>query len=291
MKLKLLLLITRMLALLPFGWLMALATPLGALLAAGGRRKEVTLRNLAACFPEKNEAELLALTRAHCREFIRMTLESPVLWHWPLERIFRLVIEVRGQQHLDAALAKGRGLIFAAPHCGSWEMLSLYMPRHTAFAAVYKPSEEIKLNELLAHQRGRSGNQMFAADGAGLRQAFKHLKAGKVLAILPDQQPKAGEGQFAPFFGVQSLTMTLLSKMVQRTDCEVIFSACERLPGSAGYRMHFLPGDPEINSPDLDTSLAALDRGVEACVNIAPEQYLWCYKRFSIRPDGEAEFY
>lgn len=290
-KLNMLLLFTRALALLPYGWLMALATPMGALLAARGRRRRITLRNLAACFPEKDEAELLALTRAHCREFVRMALESPVLWHWPLERIAALIGEVRGKQHLDAALAKGRGLIFAVPHCGSWEMLSLYMPTQADCAAIYKRSEQPKLDEFIAHHRGRSGCRLFAADGRGLRQALKHLKEGKVLGILPDQQPKVGEGQFAPFYGIQTLTMTLLSKMVQSTGCEVVFSTCQRLPGNGGYRIHFLPADPEIYSPDLDISLAALNRGVEACVNIAPEQYLWSYKRFSIRPEGQPDFY
>lgn len=291
MKLKLLLLLTRTLALLPFGWLMALASPLGAMLAVGGRRKRVTMRNLAACFPDKSEAELLALTRAHCREFVKLALESPVLWHWPLERIISLVGEQRGQQHLDEALAKGRGLIFVLPHCGCWEIVSLYMPLHTDFAALYKPSEQPELDQFIMQQRERAGSRLFAADAKGLRQAYKHLKAGGVLCILPDQQPKEGEGQFAAFFGVQTLTMTLLSKMLQSTGCEIIFSTCERLNSKAGYRMHYLPADPEIYSSDLEVSLAAVNRGVEACVNIAPEQYLWSYKRFSIRPAGEANFY
>lgn len=270
---------------------MALATPLGALLAVGGRRRRVALRNLAACFPEKKEAELLALTRAHCREFIKLALESPVLWHWPLSRINKLVIDIRGQQHFDAALAKGRGLIFALPHIGSWEIVSPYMAKITDFAAVYKPSDKPEIDQLIALKRERAGSQMFAADASGLRQAYKHLKTGKVLCILPDQQPKLGEGQFAPFFGVQTLTMTLLSKIVQSTRCDVIFLTCERLHDNTGYRMHYLPADPEIYSPDLDISLAAVNRGVEACVNIAPEQYLWSYKRFSIRPEGEEKFY
>ena len=290
-KLKILLLFTRALALLPFSWLMALATPLGALLASGGRRRQITLRNLSACFPEKNEAELLALTRAHCREFVKLGLESPVLWHWPVEQVLSLVHEVRGQHILDAALAQGNGLVISLPHIGSWEMVSLYMSQHTDFAAIYKPSENEDVDRLIALKRERFGSKMFAADASGLRQAFKHLKAGGVLCILPDQQPKEGEGQFAPFFGLQTLTMTLLSKMVQRSECEIINLTCERLADNSGYRMHFMPADPDIRSIDMDVSLAAVNRGVETCISIAPEQYLWSYKRFSIRPEGEEKFY
>ena len=165
------------------------------------------------------------------------------------------------------------------------------MAQNTDFAAVYKPSDKPEIDQLIALKRERAGSQMFAADARGLRQAFKHLKAGGVLCVLPDQQPKEGEGQFAPFYGVQTLTMTLLSKMVQRSECEIIYLTCERLADKSGYRMHYLPADPDIRSTDMDVSLAAVNRGVETCIRIAPEQYLWSYKRFSIRPEGEPEFY
>jgi KDO2-lipid IV(A) lauroyltransferase len=270
---------------------MALATPLGAILAMGGRRKEVTIRNLTACFPEKTPDELQALTRAHCREFMRMTVESAVLWHWPLERLYDLVKEVRGQHYLDEARAEGRGLIHALPHCGSWELFYLYFARSTDHGALYKPIDQPALEELMARQRERSGGRLFAADASGLPQAYKHLQAGNALVILPDQQPKAGEGQFAPFFGVSALTMTLLSKMAQRSGSRVVFSMCERINDNSGYRIHHVPADPDLYSSDLQVSLAALNRGVEACANIAPEQYLWCYKRFSVRPEGEGRFY
>ena len=36
---------------------------------------------------------------------------------------------------------------------------------------------------------------------------------------------------------------------------------------------------------------AALNRGVQACVELVPAQYQWSYKRFSLRPDGEPMLY
>ena len=46
---------------------------------------------------------------------------------------------------------------------------------------------------------------------------------------------------------------------------------------------------PEKPRPieDLAVAVAALNRGVEDCVRLAPAQYQWSYKRYAIRPPGD----
>jgi len=122
-----------------------------------------------------------------------------------------------------------------------------------------------------------------------VRKLYKRLVDGGVVGILPDQQPKLGDGEFAPFFGTPALTMVLLSRLAQRTGALVLFAFAERLPRGAGFRLHVLPAPPGIADPDLPTAVAALNRGVEACVRLAPAQYQWHYKRYSIRPPGETQ--
>ena len=53
-----------------------------------------------------------------------------------------------------------------------------------------------------------------------------------------------------------------------------------RLPNGEGFEMIFRPADPEIYSDDIETSVTALNRSIEACVAEKPEQYQWEYKRF-----------
>lgn len=52
-----------------------------------------------------------------------------------------------------------------------------------------------------------------------------------------------------------------------------------------------LPVGEDLYSEDIQTSLAALNRGVEAIVALAPEQYQWEYKRFRDRPPGVSAAY
>jgi len=129
--------------------------------------------------------------------------------------------------------------------------------------------------------------EQIRAEGAGVRKLYKRLSAGGVVGILPDQQPRQGEGEFAPFFDTPALTQVLLSRLAQRTGAQVLFAFAERLPCAAGFRIHFLPAPVGIAAEDLPTAVAALNRGVENCVRLAPEQYQWAYKRYSIRPPGD----
>src|SRR5690606_2153830 len=108
------------------------------------------------------------------------------------------------------------------------------------------------------------------------RQLFKTLKDGGVVGILPDQQPKAGDGVFASFFGRQALTMTLLSRLAERSGATVLFCCCERLPGpDLAYALRIDPAPESIHDPDTAVSVAALNAGVEAMARRAPAQYQW----------------
>jgi KDO2-lipid IV(A) lauroyltransferase len=166
----------------------------------------------------------------------------------------------------------------------------MYLQTIPEIAILYKPPSNPKLEKALLDKRRRGGANLIAATGPGLRQLYAHIRSGKGAGILPDQQPSGGKGRFAPFFGNQALTAVLVPRLVQRTGCLVALTACERLPGGR-YRVHIMPADEDVYSDDIDTALAAVNRGVERCIAIDPAQYLWSYKRFKTRPEGEEPFY
>jgi KDO2-lipid IV(A) lauroyltransferase len=156
---------------------------------------------------------------------------------------------------------------------------------------MYKKPRDPGVEQVILRGRQRTGVSLIPADGKGVREVFRAIRDGQLVGILPDQQPKAGQGEFAPFFGIQALTMVLLSKLASKTDATVLLAWAERLPGGAGYDFHFSPAPEQISDPDLGRSVAALNQGVERCVRQCPAQYQWGYKRFGIRPEGEEPLY
>jgi Kdo2-lipid IVA lauroyltransferase/acyltransferase len=129
--------------------------------------------------------------------------------------------------------------------------------------------------------RGALAPEQVRAEGAGVRTLYKRLAAGGAVGILPDQKPRAGEGQFAPFYGRDALTMVLLPRLAMRTGATVLFAFAERLPRGAGFRIHLLPAPEGVADADPQRACVALNRGVEACVERAFAQYQWHYRRWS----------
>jgi Kdo2-lipid IVA lauroyltransferase/acyltransferase len=278
----LLYLLLRLLALLPLRALHGIGGGLGRLLLwRRGRMVHNTAVNLQIARPGLDDAAQAALLRDVLVESGKSASEIVKIWGGGAERALALVREVRGEALLDAALAAGRGVIIAAPHLGCWELLNYWLCRKTPMAILYRPPRIAAIEGLLRKVRGALAPEQVRADGAGVRTLYKRLAAGGTVGILPDQKPRAGEGQFAPFFGRKALTMVLLPRLAARTGATVLFAFAERLPRGAGYRIHLLPAPTGIAEPDSATACTALNQGVQDCVERAFAQYQWQYKRFS----------
>ncbi len=273
---------------LPLPILHRIGAALGWLLwASHGSLRHKAARTLGVAFPDMNEQDRATLLRRSLSETGKSIVEVAKIWSGDAQAL-ELIREVRGAELFDAALGSGRGLIIAAPHLGCWEILNFYLCSKTPMTIVYRPPRKPVLEPLLVKARGALAAEQVRAEGAGVRTLYKKLSSGGVVGILPDQQPKQGEGHFAPFFGTPALTMVMLSRLANRTGAQVLFGVAERLARGAGYRVHFLPAPPDIDSSDPSIATGALNRGVEQCVQLAPDQYQWHYKRYSIRPAGDA---
>jgi KDO2-lipid IV(A) lauroyltransferase len=254
------------------------------------RLRRTTRINLRACFPHLSPAERKKIGRASMVHYARGIFEAGMLWHWPLEKVYGLFDEPRGFELLEEAETHQKGLIVAAPHCGSWEMLNLFLHRRNQAAILYKPSKYPEVDAMLADKRRRGGAEMVPANGPGIKRMFGLLKQGFYVALLPDQEPTGGSGGFAPFYGVEALTGVLLPRMARRTGAPVLFAVCERRRGGR-YRIHLFKPDAAIYSDDMREALTAVNKCIEQCIDVDREQYLWAYKRFRHRPAGEASLY
>jgi KDO2-lipid IV(A) lauroyltransferase len=278
----LLYLLLRLLALLPLRTLHGIGGGLGRLLLwRRGRMVQNTAVNLCIARPSLDEAAQAALLREVVIESGKSVSEIVKVWGAGAARALALVREVRGEALLDAALAAGKGVIIAAPHLGCWELLNYWLCRKTPMAILYRPPRIAAVEQLLRKVRGALAPEQVRADGAGVRTLYKRLAAGGTVGILPDQKPRAGEGEFAPFFGREALTMVLLPRLAIRTGATVLFAFAERLPRGAGYRIHLLPAPEGLAAADLGIACRALNHGVQDCVELAFAQYQWQYKRYS----------
>ena len=271
---------------LPLGWQRALGRAFGRLaVAAGMREARIARRNL----------ELLGVPAAEHDALVSAILESTganlmeTLRVWTHGRAdnLRLVRNVRGREALDAALAQGRGAIVAAPHYGNWELLIEYLASLAPFSLVYRVPEKAAGDVFLRRAREGHNVTLVPAESTAMRPLFRALKAGELVGITPDQQPKLGAGLFAPFFGRQALTLTLVPKLAERSGAPVLLAWAEPAPGGFDIVIEAAP----VAIGDADTLLAttAMNAAVEAVARRRMEWYQWTYKRFSRRPKDSGE--
>lgn len=253
-------------------------------------KSKIARINLQRCYPELDEASREQLVHDSFIHYICTVLETGRNWFWETDRLAGLCDGMVNEEMFVQVLNSGQGLVVLAPHFGAWEYLGMYLQKFPDIAIFYKPPNYPGLEKALLAKRERGGALMLPANGPGLRKLYAHVRAGKGVGVLPDQQPSKGQGRFAPFFGNHALTAVLSSRLIKATGCRVLASVCERLPNGR-YLVHMLEPDPAVYSEDLDTALAGVNRSVEQCIAIDPAQYLWSYKRFRAQPEGELPFY
>lgn len=272
---------------LPLPLLHAVASLLAPLLAPlSFRESRVARINVALCFPELDPAARRRLHRQVLRETLCVLLESGRVWTRPRDHALRWVREVQGIEHLQSMWARGQGVLVAAPHLGNWELFGQFLASLGPLSIVYREPQWAPAMAILLRGRGGEGVEQLPAQPGSVRGMLRALKSNRLLGLLPDQQPKVGEGEFAPFFGQPALTMTLLSRLAARAEAPVVFGFAERLPRGGGFRIRFLPAPENIAAVDPLAAVAALNAGIEACVREQPAQYQWTYKRFSRPPAG-----
>jgi len=292
MRLRLTKLILQLLSKLP----LRLVHSLGAVIGWLAWRLPTSLRristvNLALCLPSHSVEEQRALARRSLIETGKAVAELGWIWFRPKKDLHDLIHEVRGQEHLDAARLNSRGLIIISPHLGSWEFCTVVLAQENQPLFMYRTPRQAALEPLIIQSRTRFGAELAALDAAGIKRVLRGLRDGRTVGILPDQEPDLANGVFAPLFGTQANTMTLLSRFAAREEVGLVMMYCERLPAGRGYVVHYLPADNGMRSKDKQTATTALNQSLERCIGQCPEQYIWSYKRFRLCPDGSRRPY
>lgn len=265
---------------------------LGYLLAGNLRRTGA--RNLELAFPGMDREEKNRLLRGCFDNLGRMLGEFSHLPSITPDEL-RLIVECEGLEHLQAAQARGRGVILFTGHLGAWELSSFALSAfgHPISFMVRRLDNDL-IEEMIDKVRKRFGNRTFDKNAVS-RQALRELNEGGILGMLPDVNMLAREGVFVDFFGTPASTTSMLAKLALRTGAAVvpIFVPWDR------QRQRFVlqleapliverTGNEEEDVRQLTASFMS---SIENVVRHYPEQWLWIHKRWKTRPPGEPGLY
>lgn len=266
-----------------------LGKTLGWLLAnIGIRRKRIASINLQKCFPELSNKQRSELLKNNMQATGRGLVEIASCWFTNLSDQ-KTNSNLIGKAHLDAALAKGNGVILLSFHLTSLEIGGCILGHHYDFLAMYKPNKDPLFNQAMC--RGRLNHLDGLLQRNDLRGTVRALKNNKIIWYAPDQNYGGKSNVFVPFFDIPTATITSTSKLCKMTGAEVVPFTQRRLPASDSYELQLYPALENFPSGDDAKDATQINLFLENYLKKHPEDYMWLHQRFRARPAGEKSFY
>lgn len=240
--------------------------------------KQIITNNLVQSQLFHEKSSLDNAIRQTVIESGKSIVESLALWGKKDAEILAWVKSCKNWHLIDEAMAKNKGIIFLTPHLGCFEITSIFYGAKHPISVLYRPPKMQWLLPFIQAGRARHHITLAPANLHGVRILLQALKRGEAIGILPDQIPASGEGAWAPFFGKPAYTMTLASKLANKTGATIIMAFGERRADGDGFDIQLTSlAHGAIATPTL------LNLAIEQQIAKNPTQYLWRYPRYKQR--------
>ena len=278
----------QLLAVLPLRWIRALGWGLGQLLFVLVRgRRRVTLTNLALCFPERSDAERLALARQTFVCFAQTWLDRSWLWHAPAAWVRRRVKVTGAIEELQGS----EPVVVFVPHFmgldAAWGGVAPLINR--VCTTIYTDQSNKIVDAWILRGRQRFGNLRLFGRADGVKDIVKAIRDGQPFYLLPDMDFGPDESVFVPFYGIETATVPSLSRFARLGRARVISLMSRMTPD--GYQVDIHPAWDNFPTQDAVADTAFMNAQLQRYIATMPEQYYWVHKRFKTRPEGAASLY
>jgi KDO2-lipid IV(A) lauroyltransferase len=158
-----------------------------------------------------------------------------------------------------------------------------------SFAAMYRPHKIPLVAKI--QERFRQKYHIRHIARHRMRELLNAFQDNMAVWYAYDIDAGIKRSVFAPFFGIQTASLTSVSRIVKLTGATVVPIEFFRSDDKFGYELNLYPPLTSFPGADLSSDAACLNAHLEQAIRKKPEQYIWQYKRFKTRPQGEARFY
>ncbi|MCK9375853.1 MAG: hypothetical protein M0P73_06870 [Syntrophobacterales bacterium] len=246
------------------------------------RHRRITLANLEFAYgKELSPAARERLARQVFCHFVRFAWEMVELLLAPLSLIKRQVIIV-GDEHMQAALAQGRGAIAIAAHAGNWEYTVMgYGLLCRPGVVVGRDLDQPWAARLVRYLRERGGNFMVSKQ-RGMKGIMGHLRHNRPVGIVIDQNTTTAGGLLVDFFGKPARTTPVVALLARR-GVPVLPTLSRRLADGRHLMVIMPPLALKKTSDaqaDIQRHLQLQSRVIEDWVRAEPAQWLWLHRRW-----------
>lgn len=279
---------------LPYPFVARFGEALGSILfMIPNPRREVVRANLRLCFPDKTDAEIEAKSRETYRKVFRSYAEGGIFWTCN-EKKMRQLVQINDQGNLPSL--DGSPHILVTLHLSGLEAGAIRLTMHLrdtvgrSGASLYTVQKNALFDDFLKVARGRFGANMISRNDS-VRNILRVLKKGEALQLISDMDFGERDSEFVPFFGVEALTLTSVSRLARLAGAKVVPIYTEQLPDYKGYVLHILPPWDDYPGESVTDDTRRMNAFFEDAIRPRVPDYYWVHKRFKHRPPGEPDIY
>ena len=267
-------------------WRLAKAAA-GIWLSFDGKHRRIVLQNLERAYgSELSDSQRRVICLGVFNHLTRVILELPGLRYLNSDNLDQS-FSITGLENMQAAHAKGKGVLVMASHFGNWELMSLgFSIKGQPFNVIVRPLDNPVFHTLIDNLRSRTGNRTIPKAGS-VRQIMRLLHKGEIVAILTDQNVDWYDGVFVPFFKDTACTNKALAVLSLRTGAPVVPVHNFREPDGR-YKMIIQPEVPIIRTgdtiSDIEENTTVFNKIIETYIHEHPDQWFWVHQRWKTRP-------
>jgi lipid A biosynthesis lauroyl/palmitoleoyl acyltransferase len=273
---------------LPFNAQVILGRFIGRLLhPLLSRFRKIAFVNISRCFPNKTKSEVETLVKQNF-EAIGISIFETANAYFATDEKVKSMLTINHEHHLTDAIDNNQSVILLSAHflplmLGGRALLLL---KHN-IANIYRPQNNALFDEVMRKSFVDNGAVMIKTKDT--RSMLKAIKNKLPIWYAPDQDLGLEKCVFAPFFNIQTATVTATARLAKGDNTVVIPYYFIRT--ESGYSMNFEQPIDQYPDTDAIASAALTNQILEAQILKNPDQYLWIHRRFKTRPEGESSFY
>ena len=243
----------------------------------------LAVANLRAAFPERSDADCRAILRAAFYQFGRHVVDFLNFDAMGRDQMMGL-IEWQGDEHVQRAMAKGRGVMYFTGHFGCWELqIMVHAYRFGPIVMVARTLDNPLLERLIERIRSRVGTRVLSRQGA-IRGLLGALTRRESVGMMIDQHIQDRSAVVVNFFDRPASTTSAIAALALRTGAPIVPVFALPLPGGRYRMIYEAPIEPpSSDDPDaVQTYTERCTAVLEQYVRRDPHLWLWMHRRWRV---------
>ena len=252
------------------------------------KQRNIALASLEIAFGKEKSAQELDHIARDCFIYMaKSAIELMYLMNKP--KVLKERVKIVGVQHLDNALAKGKGVILVSAHFGNFPLLlgKLSLEGYKS-AGIMRQMRDLKVENIFLKMRNRYGIKTIYAQPRNVcvNSTIESLRNNEAV-FIPIDQNFGTAGIFVDFFGIKAATATGPVVLTQRTKAALLPCFIIR----QGDDMHNIVFEPEMaleegtNSQEtVLINIQKLTTIIESYIRRYPAEWGWIHRRWKSKP-------